>query len=88
MPSEFGEGEILMAVVTRAGAILAASDIGEWCARHLAPIKMPWYVVFVDSLPHTPTHRVAKFKLKNDRELLARAVDLQGPDSGTARSKA
>jgi crotonobetaine/carnitine-CoA ligase len=88
VPSELGEDEILVAVVTREGATLAASDIGEWCARHLAPIKMPRYVVFVDSLPHTPTHRVAKFKLKNDRELLARAVDLQGTDSGAARSQA
>jgi crotonobetaine/carnitine-CoA ligase len=88
VPSELGEDEILVAVVTRAGATLNASDIGEWCARHLAPIKMPRYVVFVDSLPHTPTHRVAKFKLKNDRELLARAVDLQGADSGAARSQA
>ena len=40
-------------------------------------IKVPRYVVFVDSLPHTPTHRVAKFKLREDATLLARAVDLQ-----------
>ncbi len=88
VPSELGEDEILVAVVTRTGASLVASDIGEWCARHLAPIKMPRYVVFVDSVPHTATHRVAKFKLKNDSELLARAVDLQGTDSGAASSQA
>jgi crotonobetaine/carnitine-CoA ligase len=33
-------------------------------------------VVFLDALPHTPTHRVAKFRLKDDRTLLVRATDL------------
>ena len=77
VPSELGEDEILVAVVTKTGELLTARDIAEWCAQHLAPIKVPRYVVFVDSLPHTPTHRVAKFPLKNDPTLLARAVDLQ-----------
>jgi crotonobetaine/carnitine-CoA ligase len=77
VPSELGEDEILVAVVTKTGELLTAHDIAQWCAQHLAPIKVPRYVVFVDSLPHTPTHRVAKFPLKNDPTVLARAVDLQ-----------
>lgn len=77
VPSDLGEDEILVAVVRGRGAALTARDIGVWCARHLAPIKVPRYVVFVDSLPQTPTHRVAKFKLRNDPTLQARAVDLQ-----------
>jgi hypothetical protein len=39
---------------------------------------------FVESLPHTPTHRVAKFPLKNDPALLARAVDLQSVKDSAA----
>ena len=39
-------------------------------------IKVPRYVVFVDALPCTPTHRVEKFKLKGDKTLVARATDL------------
>lgn len=77
VPSDLGEDEILVAVVARTDAGLTARDIGKWCAEHLAPVKIPRYVVFVDSLPHTPTHRVAKFTLKQDPTLLARAVDLQ-----------
>lgn len=76
VPAELGEDEILAAVVRRAGTAVSAQDIAEWCRSHLAPIKVPRYVVFVESLPHTPTHRVAKFKLKADTTLLARAVDL------------
>ncbi len=77
VPSELGEDDILVAVVPKAGAQLTASDIGQWCGQHLAPVKVPRYVVFVDALPQTPTHRVAKFTLRNDPTLLARAVDLQ-----------
>jgi acyl-CoA synthetase (AMP-forming)/AMP-acid ligase II len=76
VPSDLGEDEILVAVVPKTGTVLTASDIARWCAQHLAPIKIPRYVLFVDSLPHTPTHRVAKFTLGNDPTLLARAVDL------------
>jgi carnitine-CoA ligase len=77
VPSDLGEDEILVAVVTRTGARLTARGLAEWCAGRLAPNKIPRYVVFVESLPHTPTHRVAKFPLRNDPTLLARAVDLQ-----------
>jgi crotonobetaine/carnitine-CoA ligase len=79
VPSDLGEDEILVAVVAKADAKLTASDIAAWCAEHLAPAKIPRYVAFVASLPHTPTHRVAKFALKQDPTLLARAVDLQAP---------
>ncbi len=77
VPSELGEDEILAVVVPRPGAGISAADVGAWCAQRLAAIKVPRYVAFVDALPHTPTHRVAKFKLKGDAAVLARAVDLQ-----------
>ena len=77
VPAELGEDDILLAVVARPDATLTASDIAAWCAERLAPVKMPRYVVFLDSLPHTPTLRVAKFALKNDLTLLSRALDLQ-----------
>jgi crotonobetaine/carnitine-CoA ligase len=76
VPSEYGDEEILAAVVPKACAAPDAGAIAEWTRRHLAEIKMPRYVVFVEELPHTPTHRIAKHKLKEDKTLLARAVDL------------
>jgi crotonobetaine/carnitine-CoA ligase len=77
VPSDLGEDEVLVAVVPKPGAELQPADVAEWCARQLAPIKRPRYLVLVDELPHTPTYRVAKFKLKQDPTLLGRAVDLQ-----------
>ena len=55
---------------------VSAQEIADWCRERLAAIKVPRYVVFVDALPHTPTHRVEKFKMRRDGTLLARAVDL------------
>lgn len=76
VPSDLGEDDILTVVVPKPGATLSAQDIADWCRDRLAPIKVPRYVLFADSLPHTPTHRVAKFKLREDASLKVRAVDL------------
>jgi crotonobetaine/carnitine-CoA ligase len=77
VPSELGEDEILVAIVPKPGATLAPHEIAQWCAERLAAMKVPRFVLFVDELPHTPTHKVAKHVLKADLTLRARAVDLQ-----------
>ena len=77
VPAELGEDEILVAVVARPGVTITAEEIRAWCAERLAAMKVPRFVVFVDQLPHTPTHKVAKEKLKTDKTLRARALDLQ-----------
>ncbi|MBI1205983.1 MAG: AMP-binding protein [Azospirillum sp.] len=76
VPSELGEDEILVAIVPRSGVCVEPAEIRVWCEQRLAAIKVPRYVVLAGALPHTPTHRVAKFKLKDDKELLSKAVDL------------
>jgi crotonobetaine/carnitine-CoA ligase len=75
--SELGEDEILVAIVTKPGQCLTAQEIAQWCRERLAPMKVPRYVLFVDELPHTPTHKVAKAELRKDPTLVERAVDLE-----------
>jgi crotonobetaine/carnitine-CoA ligase len=77
VPSELGEEEILVVVVVKPDVRLTAPELLEWCRARLAPMKVPRYVVFAESLPHTPSHRVAKHRLKSDAALLARAIDAQ-----------
>jgi crotonobetaine/carnitine-CoA ligase len=77
VPAELGEDEILVAVVLKAGEHATAQDIAQWCRDRVAPQKVPRYILFVDELPHTPTHKVAKMVLKGDKTLKDRAVDLQ-----------
>jgi crotonobetaine/carnitine-CoA ligase len=76
VPAELGEDDILVAVVSRPGATVSAEEIAAWCRERLAPIKVPRYVAFVELLPKTPTHRVEKYKLRSDRSLRERAIDL------------
>jgi carnitine-CoA ligase len=79
VPAELGEDEILVAIVLREGAQATPEEIAAWCRERLAPQKVPRYVLFVEELPHTPTHKVAKAVLKGDKTLKERAVDLQRP---------
>lgn len=77
VPSELGEDDILAAVVPRPDMTVKPEEIEAWCRDHLSAIKVPRYVAIVDELPHTPTHRVAKFKLRDDMSIRAAATDLQ-----------
>ena len=65
---------------------LTAQEIAQWCRERLAPQKVPRYVVFVDELPHTPTHKVAKMALRGDAALRQRAVDLQAVKQQAGRT--
>jgi crotonobetaine/carnitine-CoA ligase len=76
VPSDLGEEEIMAVLVARNPQHPPpAQSILDWCALHLAAMKVPRYVVFVDTMPHSASHRVAKFRLKEDPALLARAYD-------------
>jgi len=76
VPSELGEDDIFVIVAVKPGMKVTAQEIADWCRSRLAPQKVPRYVAFIDELPHTPTHKIAKAVLRADRTLLARATDL------------
>lgn len=74
VPSELGEEEILVAVQKKTGALLTESELHQWCQENMNPIKVPRFITFVDSFPYTPSHRVAKHQLRNDKGLIERAM--------------
>ncbi len=78
VPAELGEDDILVCVVLKPGAVASARDIAQWCRERLAPQKVPRYVRFMAELPHTPTGKVLKQKLKADETLKSGAMDLAG----------
>ena len=65
--------------VLKPGQSATSTEIAQWCRDHLAPQKVPRYVLFVDDLPHTATHKVAKAVLRDDPTLKERATDLEKP---------
>jgi len=76
VPSELGEDEVLVAVVAAPQAQLSHDEVAAWCRTRLAAVKLPRYIVFVDALPQTPTQRVAKHLMRQDKTLLERARDM------------
>lgn len=74
VPSELGEDDILMVVVPKRD--VAAAEIADWCRGRLAAHKVPRFVTFADELPYTPTHKIAKEQLRQDKAIRARAIDL------------
>ena len=75
VPAALGDEDIMAVVVPRAQPAPTPQSIIDWCAPRLAAMKLPRYIVFADSLPHTPSQRVMKHALKKDPTLLARAWD-------------
>ncbi|MES3001532.1 MAG: AMP-binding protein [Pseudomonadota bacterium] len=75
VPAPLGDEDILAVIVARSQPAPTPQSIIEWCAPRLAAMKLPRYIVFADSLPHTPSQRVMKYALKKDPTLIQRAWD-------------
>jgi crotonobetaine/carnitine-CoA ligase len=67
IPSELSDEEIKAYVIPKPGEQVDAAEIFEWCERRLARFKVPRYLEFRDSLPKTPTHRVEKYRLRQEK---------------------
>ena len=70
VPSELGEDEVKAYVTPRPGQAIDPAQILHWCAEHLAYFKVPRYLEVRDELPRTPSLRVRKDLLRQERENL------------------
>ncbi len=68
VPSELGEDEVKAYVTPRPGATVNPEEIVYWCAENLAYFKVPRYWEVRDELPRTPSLRVRKDVLRQERE--------------------
>ena len=68
VPSELGEDEVKAYVTPREGATVDPEQVVYWCAEHLAYFKVPRYWEVRDELPRTPSLRVRKDVLRQERE--------------------
>src|SRR5580698_5083420 len=55
--------EILAFVQLSAGSHLTETDLAEYTAKHLAPYKRPARILFVSTMPMTPSGKIAKADL-------------------------
>ena len=76
VPSELGEDEVKAYVTPRPGETVQPEDVIYWCADNLAYFKVPRYIEVRDELPRTPSLRVRKDMLRQEREdLIAGCFD-------------
>jgi crotonobetaine/carnitine-CoA ligase len=65
VPSDLTDEDLLAVVVPRAEDERDPADLVDWCARRLAPFKVPRFVQYVGALPKTPTQKVEKHRLRD-----------------------
>ena len=76
VPSELGEDEVKAYVTPSAGATLTPEDVIYWCAENMAYFKVPRYLEIRDELPRTPSLRVRKDVLRQEKaDLIAGSFD-------------
>ena len=65
VPSELTDEDLLAVVVPRPDDERDPADLVDWCARRLAPFKVPRFVQYVGALPKTPTQKIEKHRLRD-----------------------
>ena len=68
VPSELGEDEVKAYVTPRPTAAVDEESVVRWCADNLAYFKVPRYIEVREELPRTPSLRVRKDILRQERE--------------------
>jgi crotonobetaine/carnitine-CoA ligase len=63
-PSPLGEDDVRVAVALREDADLTPEQLVEYCSSRMPDFMVPRYVEFLPELPHTPTGRVEKYRLR------------------------
>ena len=78
VPSELGEDEVKAYVTPREGATPDPEELVYWCAENLAYFKVPRYWEIRNELPRTPSLRVRKDVLRQEREdLIGGCFDME-----------
>ena len=76
VPSELGEDEVKAYILPRPGFTAEPQDVVLWCADRLAYFKVPRYIEVRDEFPRTPSLRVRKDVLRQEKDdLIAGCFD-------------
>src|SRR5690606_22553523 len=68
VPSPLGEDEVKLFVVRKPGASLTHEDLWDYCAERMPAFWLPSAIEFIEAMPHTPTHKIMKYRLRENAE--------------------
>ncbi len=77
VPSELGEDEVMACIALKPGINMTPEEVVLWCKERLARFKVPRYVQFRDRFPKTATQRTQKNVIKEEKDLLTKAHDME-----------
>lgn len=81
VPSELYDDEIKAYIIPKRNESIDPLEIVKWCKERLAYFKIPRFIEFRTEFPKTPTHRIQKYKLKEEKKDLTRnCFDLEKTD--------
>ena len=66
LPSDLGEDDIKLDVVLTPSATLSAAELARFMSASLARYMRPRYIQIRDALPMTASHRVEKYRLREE----------------------
>lgn len=79
--SDLHDEDIKAYVILKPNETLDPIEIIKWCKERLAYFKVPRYIEFRNEFPKTPTHRVEKYKLKQEKiDVTKDCFDLEKTD--------
>jgi len=64
--SELGEDEVVICVTLKEGQTLNPEELIRYCEPLMAYFMIPRYVRIMQEMPKTPTHRIEKYKLREE----------------------
>jgi crotonobetaine/carnitine-CoA ligase len=69
IPSALGEEDVKVYLTVRPGVPVTEDELLEHCRRYMARFMVPDVIEIVDSLPRTPTGKIAKSQLSRERDV-------------------
>jgi|tagenome__1003787_1003787.scaffolds.fasta_scaffold20990094_23 carnitine-CoA ligase len=82
VPSTLGEEDVALLVVPKPGVAIDPGSLREFMAIDLPRFAVPRFIEVVESLPKTPSERVAKSEVRQ-RGISAAAFDFEGPPASS-----
>lgn len=64
VPSDVGENEVMISLILKPDEQLAPLDLIKYCEELMPYFSVPRYVDFRTEFPKTPTHRIEKYRLR------------------------